>query len=592
MTTQRLGNRAWKTIIASLWLVAGQGLQLRAADLTLPAAPVKQPAGTPYALAFEQAAQEFMVPVEVLMVMGYQASRWNQMPGVRSNVGGYGIMGLHENPEHGMYQLTEAAKLLKLPTEQLKQDAAANIRGAAALLRQIADKLDVGKSTRLNDWWPVICKFRNFSNPHAIRADLEDVGRFLRQGAKLSDPLGQPIHLKPCRVDFSKELSGLHAAVKEQKLERQRVAPQQVEGIATADYGPALWVPCASCNYSTRSSGVDTAVVHVMEGYYSSTINWCRNNCISASWHYAVRSSDGEVTQQVEEYLKAWHASCWNNRAVGVEFEGFYTSAAQASIWFTEAMHAGGGALFSHFCGKYGLAGEHRVNNTAGGIAGHGDLWNCNDHGDPGAYWDWPRFISYVNGATPPGSCCCPSLRNAAGGLNALLSPTVQSDAERAAYSLDIDGLHVVDGIQLNIAADLTIRRGGQLILKPAACITLGGNLNLYQGDGLVAQDEPFTLVLTGKRVVIFGDDDVELRDLVIRGTVRQMLKPGKVLRVRRLTVDGTLLLGPDNRLEVIESLSVSETGRLDPPPALRAEGGWSAGSRLPDQSQSEDHLP
>lgn len=531
----------------------------------------------PYMELFEKAAAEFRVPVEILLVMGYQATRWDQMPGVRSNVGGYGIMGLHENPDHKMYQVTEAAKLLGLSPEELKLDAGANIRGAAVLLRRIADGLSPVPDTRIESWWPVFRKFRNFTNPYAIYADLQDFAGFLRKGAELPDPTGKPIRLKPTRPDFAKQLAELHARVKETTSDKTTLDL----GVLTADYGPALWVPCASCNYSSRSSGVDTAVVHIMCGYYTSTINWCRDNCISASWHYAVRSSDGEVTQQVSESLKAWHASCWNSRSVGVEHEGWYETAERASIWFTEAMYASSGQLFRHFCDTYGLAREHRVNNTAGGIAGHNDLWNCNDHGDPGAYWDWPRFINYVNGSTPSDKCCCNTLLASPAALTRIQASTPDAKEGLTGEKMRIVNSHVLDTDHLAIRGDLTVSHGGQLILPPNSEITVGGNLNIHEPDGIVAQGEPFRMILTGSNKTIFSAKDLDLWEVAVNGQVRQMLKPGCRLRVHKLTVAGSFQLGPGNGLDITEAMTVEPGATINPVPRPREGGGWVAESLM-----------
>jgi hypothetical protein len=94
--------------------------------------------------AFREAAQEYGVPMELMMAMGYVNTRW-EMPPPETNAyergnphgrGTYGIMALVQNPYSDT--LGEAARLTGIPEEELKMNRAANIRGAAALLANSA----------------------------------------------------------------------------------------------------------------------------------------------------------------------------------------------------------------------------------------------------------------------------------------------------------------------------------------------------------------------------------------------------------------------------------------------------------------------
>jgi hypothetical protein len=93
---------------------------------------------------FEQAAEEYGVPVELLMAMGYVNTRWDMPPpeasayrwGDLHGLGSYGIMALVQNPYSDT--LGEASRLTGIPQEVLKTDRAANIRGGAALLASSA----------------------------------------------------------------------------------------------------------------------------------------------------------------------------------------------------------------------------------------------------------------------------------------------------------------------------------------------------------------------------------------------------------------------------------------------------------------------
>jgi hypothetical protein len=102
---------------------------------------------TPWALLtaeFEEAAQAYGVPMQLLMAMGYVNTRW-EMPSPEANAyrrgdphawGSYGIMALVQNPYSDT--LGEASRLTGITEQVLKTDRAANILGGAALLASSA----------------------------------------------------------------------------------------------------------------------------------------------------------------------------------------------------------------------------------------------------------------------------------------------------------------------------------------------------------------------------------------------------------------------------------------------------------------------
>lgn len=91
---------------------------------------------------FEAAAEEFDVPMELLLAMGWVNTRWEMPPpdanvyeeGNLHGIGLYGIMALVKNPSSDT--LGEASALTGIPEDELKADRAANIRGGAALLAE------------------------------------------------------------------------------------------------------------------------------------------------------------------------------------------------------------------------------------------------------------------------------------------------------------------------------------------------------------------------------------------------------------------------------------------------------------------------
>jgi hypothetical protein len=89
---------------------------------------------------FSDVAEEYDVPMELLMAMGWVNTRWEMPPpeandyekGNLHGWGAYGIMALVQNPYSDT--LGEASRLTGIPEEELKTSRVANIRGAAALL--------------------------------------------------------------------------------------------------------------------------------------------------------------------------------------------------------------------------------------------------------------------------------------------------------------------------------------------------------------------------------------------------------------------------------------------------------------------------
>src|SRR5262245_7149024 len=183
---------------------------------------------------------------------------------------------------------------------------------------------------------------------------------------------------------------------------------------ASTDYGPAIWRPVYSGHWYTSGHGHKFVVIHDMEGYYLSTISYFQRSTTQASVHYFVNgkkdtSSDspaGEVSQGVREAYYAWHARCWNQYSLGTEHEGFVSNPA----WFTEALYQASADLQRHLCDKFGIAKDrnhvcgHDQKRISGwpsyASANFGVDPYCNDHTDPGPYWNWTHFMDLIKGTT------------------------------------------------------------------------------------------------------------------------------------------------------------------------------------------------
>jgi N-acetyl-anhydromuramyl-L-alanine amidase AmpD len=176
------------------------------------------------------------------------------------------------------------------------------------------------------------------------------------------------------------------------------------------EYPGSTLHPASSSNYSAASrpasDPITKIIIHVTQGSWAGAINWFQDPKAQGSTHYTVRSSDGAVGQSLREKDIAWHAGNWayNQTSIGIEHEGFVSD----SSWFTEAMYRSSAQLAAYLCNTYGIPKDRNH------IIGHNEVsdpYNRDQYGgaghntDPGSYWDWARYMGYVEyyaGTTAP----------------------------------------------------------------------------------------------------------------------------------------------------------------------------------------------
>jgi N-acetyl-anhydromuramyl-L-alanine amidase AmpD len=177
----------------------------------------------------------------------------------------------------------------------------------------------------------------------------------------------------------------------------------------STEFGPAIWNPAPSCNYSSRGGTAISAItIHTIQGPYSSAINWSQNCASNVSFHYVIRSSDGQVTQMCTEATKAWHVGSENPYTIGYEHEGYVAQTG----WYTTAMYNSSAALSRDIVNSgyginplrtyYGAASVEPV--TLGSclkIKGHMHYPN-QDHNDPGINWNWEKYYRLINNVYTP----------------------------------------------------------------------------------------------------------------------------------------------------------------------------------------------
>ncbi len=238
---------------------------------------------------FEAAATEYGVPKELLLAIGYVNTRW-EMPAPQTSGyeekeagekspearGSYGIMQLVQNPSRDT--LSEAARLTGVSEEQLKTGRAENIRGGAAVL---AGLQGANKPEDLDRGYETVAGYGG--GP----AYAEQVYEALEKGASEKISSGEQVRLAARGV----------------------ATPRQAEAARATrlvgEYSGSTWYGASGNNYTAASrpssNRINKIVIHVMQGSWSSAINWFKDPAAGASAHYSVRSSDGFIGQSVAE---------------------------------------------------------------------------------------------------------------------------------------------------------------------------------------------------------------------------------------------------------------------------------------------------
>lgn len=326
---------------------------------------------------FQQAADEFEVPVEILLAVSYVETRWQDHKGKPSQLNGYGLMHLADNPSN--QSLKEASRLLGIPESTLKKNIKQNIRGGAAVLAKRAKKHNGGTSpNNLADWYVPVAEYSGLSSEIAAKWYADEVFKVINQGAqRVID--GEDLFIPPTPVTPHKG--------------KYEDAEKSMEKQATPDYPGARWVPASSSNYTVANresdgNSIDYVIIHTTQGSYSGTISWFQNPSSKVSAHYVIRSSDGEITQMVQNKDIAWHAGNWNYNvhSIGIEHEGYVSDPA----WYTDAMYRASANLTRWLCDRYGIPKNRNH------IIGHNEVPGAT-HTDPGPHWDWNYYMSLVN---------------------------------------------------------------------------------------------------------------------------------------------------------------------------------------------------
>ncbi|MEU0034065.1 N-acetylmuramoyl-L-alanine amidase [Streptomyces sp. NPDC006333] len=359
---------------------------------------------------FATAATQYHIPLNVLLGLAYQESGWQSHGELPSTDGGFGPLHLTDvtpammaagdagapgrsdltplaaNP--ALHTLQAAAKLTGLPADTLRKDAAANIRGGAALLASYQKQLTGNTPPDAAQWYGAVARYSQSTQKQTAARFADRVFDTIHDGATATTDNGRQIRLTatPSIHPADTQIDELHL--------KTTATTTDTECPPTVD---CTFVPgsTAGGQISSRPANgirIDTIVIHDLESTYQAGINTLADPKNAASTHYVMRSADGAVTQMVPTKDIAFQAGNYstNLHSIGIEHEGY---AAQGATWYTEAQYEATADLV-----KY-LADRFRIPLDRQHIIGHDNVAGPNSslvsgmHWDPGNGWDWDHFM-------------------------------------------------------------------------------------------------------------------------------------------------------------------------------------------------------
>jgi N-acetyl-anhydromuramyl-L-alanine amidase AmpD len=155
------------------------------------------------------------------------------------------------------------------------------------------------------------------------------------------------------------------------------------------------WEPSPYFNDRPLKQEIDAIVIHTTEGpTKKSAIDTLLERGLSA--HYVI-DPEGNITQLVELSERAWHATYYNDRSIGIEMVGM---AAQSTTWNPKNLGALAD-LVAYLVKKYPtIPVVHPLGSSTSfdqkGLVGHSQIQPPPDKFDPGPYFDWTAFVQSV----------------------------------------------------------------------------------------------------------------------------------------------------------------------------------------------------
>lgn len=369
---------------------------------------------------FEQAYNNnTLVPSGILEAVAFTNTHMVHLTNNTASCSGlpraYGIMGLHDNGENYFIENGSiVAAISGITIQDQKASSEAQIMAYAMAFNHFM-QIEVG----ING---------NFHSPQAIKNALYELSEIPDSGIvnKLARDMqvysilsfmNNPAMAQSYNFDISffnlDAVFGTnnHTVLSSPKIhftstgiESSSHVQYEIQHQKSTEFGPAIWNPAATCNFSSRSGTPISAItIHTIQGTYAGAISWAQNCASSVSYHYVIRSSDGQVTQMVLEEDKAWHVGTENPYTIGYEHEGYVDDPS----WYTEEMYTSSSDLSRDITNSgYGIPplrtfyGDATVGtNLLGGctrIKGH-QHYPSQSHTDPGINWNWEKYYRMIN---------------------------------------------------------------------------------------------------------------------------------------------------------------------------------------------------
>ncbi|MBT2366019.1 N-acetylmuramoyl-L-alanine amidase [Streptomyces sp. ISL-10] len=452
---------------------------------------------------FAEAADEFGVPESVLLGVSYLQSRWDAHGGAASVTGGYGPMhltdartALAEAPHHShgaedargddartartpaeaalpepaslpprLRTLERAAQVSGIGPKRLRDDAAANVRGGAALLADAQKSLGRPPSDDPAQWYGAVARFSGADDVATARTYADDVFDVIRTGHARTTDSGQRMVLAS-----DPGVAPDRSQVADLGLRTADAARTECPRSVACEWIPAPYEEFGAGDYGNHdkagrpdSQSVEYIVVHDTEATWDTTLRLVQDPEY-VSWQYSLRSSDGHIAQHVPLKDVAWHAGNWfvNAKSVGLEHEGFLVS---PDAWYTEAMYRSSARLVRYLAHRFDIPLDRQH------ILGHDNVPGTTTatirgmHTDPGPYWDWQHYFTllgrpFVPEAGPDGAVV--TIRPDYDAHRPLYTDCVKAGDACTPHGSGAVRLHTGPNESAPLVKDIGLRPGGQ----------------------------------------------------------------------------------------------------------------------------------
>lgn len=364
------------------------------------------------------------VPKGVLEAVAWTNTRIqhlsNEMPGCSGIPVPYGVMGLHDNGQGYFIETgNKVAALSGISVLEQKNQANTQILAYAKAYSSIyasisSTEASVVDPNTIREVLNQLSEIPDSGFVNLLARDMQVYAIFeFMNDSVMAQTYGFNVHHFDLKKIFGANnyqvLSGKRVVLSETGVTNDKGVVYQPNLNKSLDYSPATWSPAPTCNYSSRGTATVSAItIHTVQGSYFGAISWAQNCNSSVSYHYVIKSSDGQITQLVMEADKAWHVGSENPYTIGYEHEGYVNNAA----WYTDSMYQSSAALSKDITNSgYGINPLRTFDgpatsglNTLGGcirIKGHQHYPN-QSHVDPGINWDWEYYYQLINNTWTP----------------------------------------------------------------------------------------------------------------------------------------------------------------------------------------------